>query len=139
MIDGTQSLFYCFYVVVVEAPVPTPRPLQYYHCKSNKSWDDCDDVREVISCTDDEEQSCIKLEIDGELGGQPIQGYLRSCFDTSLCEDDNDCKFESDDESLTITECDFSCCTEDLCNEAIAVPMTSVIILLTIALQAVLI
>lgn len=121
------------------SPSPTPRPLQCYHCISSKSWDDCDDVREVLSCSDDEEQSCAKLGLHGERSGETIQGYFRGCFDTSLCEDDNDCKFESDDESLTITKCDFSCCTEDLCNKAIAVPMISVITLLACALQAVLI
>lgn len=142
MSDGTKSLFYCFFVVAVdgsEAPVPTPKPLQCYECRSNKSFDDCDDVREAASCPDDKEQSCAKLGIYGELGGQTFEGYLKGCFDTSLCEDDNDCKFESEDQSLTITKCDFSCCTKDLCNEALAVPMISVIILLACALQAVLI
>lgn len=121
-----------------EAPVPTQKPLQCYRCFSNKSWDDCDRVREEVSCSDDEEQSCIKLSFGVERDGQTTQGYFRSCFDTSLCEDDNDCKFESDDESITITKCEFSCCTEDLCNEAIALPMVSVIILLACVVEAVL-
>jgi len=68
--DGTQSLFYCFSVVAVEVPVPTPRPLQCYHCRSNKSWDHCDDVREVMSCSDEKKESCAKLGIQGELGGK---------------------------------------------------------------------
>ena len=138
--DG--RLFYCFFVVAVdgsEAPVLAPKSRQCYQCNSNESWDECDEVREAVSCSDDEEQRCAKLGVHGERGGQTIQGYFKGCFDTLLCEEDNDCKFESDDQSLTTTKCDFSCCTKDLCNEDLAVPMISVIILLACALQAVLI
>ena len=138
--DG--SLFNCFFVVAVdgsEAAVLSPKPRQCYQYNSNKSRDECDDVREAVSCSDEEEQSCAKLGLHGERGGQTIQGYFKGCFDTLLCEEDNDCKFESDDQSLTISKCDFSCCTKDLCNGALTVPMISVIILLACALQAVLI
>lgn len=110
-----------------EAPVPTPRPIKCYHCNSNKSWDHCDRVREVVSCSDDD----LVLT-------ESAAAFYKGCFDSSECDEDDNCKFESDDQSLTITKSDFSCCTKDLCNEAIVVSMVSVIILLACALEAVL-
>lgn len=117
-----------------EAPVPTPRPLKCYQCFSNQSWDHCDSVREVVSCSDDEEQSCATVVLTGKRGDQTIKAYGKLCFDTPDCDN---CEAEFRDPSITTTNCDLSCCNDDLYNGAV-VHMVSVIILLACALEAVL-
>lgn len=88
----------------------------------------------MASCSDDEEKSCAKIVLTGKRGDETIKAYGKLCLDTSSCDD---CDAAFLDPSITTTDCDVSCCDDDLCNGA-KVPMVSAVILLACALQAVL-
>ena len=111
--------------------------IKCYQCFSNKSWDDCDRVRKVVSCFVDEQESCGKSVLTGKRGDQTIKVYAKLCLGETSCVADG-CAEKIPDQSIRITNCDGTfCCSKDLCNGAKA-PIVSSIILLACALQAVL-
>lgn len=91
----------------------------------------------MVSCSDDEEKSCAKVVLTGKRGDETIKAYGKLCLDTSSCDD---CEAMFLDPSTETTDCDLSCCDDDLCNggNGAKIPMVSAVILLACALQAVL-
>lgn len=117
---------------------PDTLPNKCYMCKSEKSWDDCDNNKKEITCPNHQQGSCAEAVLKGKRDGQPVKIYAKDCVATSLCHPDN-CKIY--DSSLTNTSCDLHCCTGDLCNTDLPndakVPMVSAVILLACAFAAV--
>ena len=60
--------------------------------------------------------------------GVPYRSFQNGCAVKSVCNDDN-CKIYRQDESITITKCDFSCCERYLCNGAEVPTVSSVVFL----------
>lgn len=64
--------------------------------------------------------------------GVPYRSFQNGCAVKSVCNDDN-CKVYRQDESITITKCDFNCCESYLCNGA-EVPTVSGVVFLVCTL-----
>ena len=77
---------------------------------------------------------CVKAHAEGAV--QDVSGsvYNKGCTPSSACDEDNCKPFVPFDHS-TISKCELSCCSGDLCNGA-KVPMISVSMLLVCALVA---
>ena len=60
--------------------------------------------------------------------GVPYRSFQNGCAVKSVCNDDN-CKIYRQDESITITKCDFNCCERYLCNGAEVPTVSSVVFL----------
>ena len=69
----------------------------------------------------------------GEASGVKVEYHGKGCATKASCDDTTGQSALCKDEVGVIVECDFSCCSGDLCNGA-AVPMISVLMLLSFAL-----
>ena len=99
---------------------------------STKSWDDCDDVKEEMTCLPNFDR-CVKASAKVKGGGASVEAYEKGCFTAELCDVDTDkidfCKDKG--------ECKINCCTGDLCNAA-ALQKVSAIALIACAVMALL-
>lgn len=100
--------------------------LKCYRCVSTKSWDDCADVKKEMDCPSGLDR-CYKGFADVKGEGASVKAYEKGCLSAAVCD-----TFQKSDFCKGKGECKIDCCTGDLCNAA-AVPMVSVIILITCA------
>ncbi|KAM7448763.1 hypothetical protein ABFA07_003262 [Porites harrisoni] len=103
--------------------------LKCNQCISTKSWDDCKNNTEEVSCSDSEDR-CVKFDIKAESSGVADEVFAKGCATSSKCSEKNCKKFAP---SAKITKCEVNCCKGDLCNGA-QVPMVSAIMLLACAI-----
>ena len=106
--------------------------MKYYKCVSTKSWDDCADVKEEMTCPSGFDR-CVKGHAHVKGGGASVESFEKGCLTASLCEDTakiDFCKGEGQ-------ECEINCCSGDLCNAA-ALQLVSTIVLIACGLVALL-
>ena len=106
--------------------------MKCYKCVSTKSWDDCADVKEEMTCPSGFDR-CYKVYAHVEGSGASVEGFQKGCLTASLCENTakfDFCKGEG-------KECKINCCSGDLCNAA-ALQLVSTIVLIACALVALL-
>ena len=106
--------------------------LKCYKCGSTKSWDDCEDVQEEMTCLAGFDR-CLKGYAHVKGDGASVEGFEKGCFTAELCDKTEKielCKGEG-------RKCEINCCSGDLCNAA-AVQLVSIIVLIACALVALL-
>lgn len=106
--------------------------LKCYKCVSTKSWDDCADVKEEMTCPAGFDR-CLKGYEHVKGDGASVEGFAKGCLTAELCENTHKidlCKGED-------RECEINCCSGDLCNAA-ALQLVSTIVLIACALVALL-
>ncbi|CAH3165230.1 unnamed protein product [Porites evermanni] len=103
--------------------------LKCNQCLFTKSWDDCKNNTEEVSCSDSDDR-CVKFHIKAETSGVTDEVFAKGCTTSSKCREKNCKKFAP---SAKITKCEVNCCKGDLCNGA-QVPMVSAIMLLACAI-----
>ena len=87
--------------------------LKCYVCVSNKSWEECDNTKEIRACLPGHDDVCIKGNViehnkDTEKGYK--ETFMKMCGTTDLCTN-KDCKIHG-------KYCKVDCCHSDICNPA---------------------
>lgn len=106
--------------------------LKCYKCVSTKSWDDCEDVKEEMTCPSGFDR-CIKGYAKVKGDGASVEGFEKGCSTAALCENTDKLEFCKGEDR----ECKINCCSGDLCNAA-ALQLVSTFALITCALVALL-
>lgn len=87
--------------------------LKCNQCFSLKSWDECNNTTEQVSCTEGQDR-CVTQEVNSESSGKTAKLFVKGCTTSSLCSlGEKSCR--PTDPSAKITKCEVDCCKGDLC------------------------
>jgi len=94
--------------------------LKCYNCYSQKSFEDCDKNRELVSCEYDKMKRCNKVTY--QLPNTRV--YRKECMDLAYCKDnDRYCRQVTDSDS---DDCDVLCCKGDKCNPGSKISLSAI-------------
>ncbi|XP_020604268.1 uncharacterized protein LOC110043176 [Orbicella faveolata] len=98
--------------------------LKCYKCYSDTSWNQCDDIRETVTCPDEHEEACSKVLYNHELHGRKT--HTKFCEMKSQCTSTSNpvCKAAESHNA----ECEVHCCTHDLCNAGSATAISGILL-----------
>ncbi|XP_015758459.1 PREDICTED: CD59 glycoprotein-like isoform X1 [Acropora digitifera] len=82
--------------------------LKCYFCVSSSSWDDC--KTQEVTCPSSANR-CAKIYTKVKQDGNTYTNYAKSCLPESSCKD-----YKSGPLCQGKEECQFDCCSGDLCN-----------------------
>ncbi|XP_031567555.1 uncharacterized protein LOC116302406 [Actinia tenebrosa] len=97
--------------------IPRAFCLECYSCKSHVSWEDCEENKAIVVCSDPSLDTCVKAHrAFVQLNGQATQRFQKYCFNygdcnKKSCMDTNEVKKGS--------WCEIECCNTTLCNTGV--------------------